>query len=207
MQCFDEWFTQHLTGRIDDQINAPEVICRFHNIVNINRPGFNTDGIGFIDIPCLVVRQATPFHVIGIVGQFDLHFMIDTAFCPACFFRPQNIQQGFRLITFFIDPIRSLRVLRDIPGLSRQECFGNLALCTVVAYRSFGYTPFFCDLSNRYIFHTRHLRVILSIDIIPHYRQEIKNLFALILFVFAVIGNAIIFRPHCRTVWLCIRER
>ena len=57
---------------IDDQINATEVIRGFNHIVHIQHLVFYTDGVGFKNITCLVVRQAAALDVVRVVGQVDL---------------------------------------------------------------------------------------------------------------------------------------
>ena len=64
MQLFDQSFGDGLLGIPDDHINAFEVIGRFDYIVHIDNTVPYANGIGFIDIPCLVMGQTAAFNVV-----------------------------------------------------------------------------------------------------------------------------------------------
>ena len=147
------------------------------------------------DLPCLIVRQATPFHVIGIVGQFDLHFMIDTAFCPLAFSIRRTSSRVSGSSLFYWSDL----VFAHPPGYSRsfpsemlRESFPLHSSCVPffrihpIFLRSeqpihISYTPPPCDIIQRYY-------ATLS--------EKIKNIFAMIISVFAVIGKALHTRFH-----------
>ena len=56
-----------------------EVVDGFHNIIHVHSSIFNPDGVCFEDISSLIMCQAAALDMIGIVGQINLHFMIDAA--------------------------------------------------------------------------------------------------------------------------------
>ena len=80
MQLFDQSFVDGLLSIPDDHINALEVIGRFDHIIHIDNAIFHANGIGFIDIPRLVMGQAAALNVVGVIGKVDLDFVIDAAF-------------------------------------------------------------------------------------------------------------------------------
>ena len=64
VQLFDQSFGDGLLGIPDDHINAFEVIGRFDYIIHIDNTVPYANGIGFIDIPCLVMGQTAAFNVV-----------------------------------------------------------------------------------------------------------------------------------------------
>ena len=64
----------------DDHINALEVIGCFDHIIYIDNTVLHANGVGFVDIPCLVVGQTAALNVIGVIGKVDLDFVIDATF-------------------------------------------------------------------------------------------------------------------------------
>lgn len=98
MQFFDECLTQRLPCVGDHIVNAAEMVDGFDDIINIYDLFFKTDRIGLEDISCLIMRELAAFHMIGIIGQFDLDFVIDTAFSVAPHFIPQDFQQCMRFV-------------------------------------------------------------------------------------------------------------
>lgn len=80
MQLFDQSFADGLLGISDDHIDALEVIGCFDYIIYIDNTVLHANGVGFIDIPCLVMGQAAALNVIGVIGKVDLDFVIDSTF-------------------------------------------------------------------------------------------------------------------------------
>ncbi len=67
---------------VDDIVEASEVIHRFNDIVHINNPVANADGVRLKDKARLVMSQAAAFDMIGVIGQVNLRTMIDASFQP-----------------------------------------------------------------------------------------------------------------------------
>ena len=64
VQLFDESFGDGLLGIPDDYINAFEVIGCFDYIIHIDNTILHANGVGFVDIPCLVMGQTAAFNVV-----------------------------------------------------------------------------------------------------------------------------------------------
>ena len=93
VQFFDQVLGQLFIGPVDDQVDASEVVGRFHDIIDIHAFVRNADGIGLKDETRLLVRQPAPLDVVGIISQVDLGTMIDsTSNLPILLF-PKPFQQ------------------------------------------------------------------------------------------------------------------
>ena len=92
MQLLDELLRQGRPSPIDHQIDAAKVIGRLDDIVHIHRRIGNADGVRLKNIPGLIVGQAAALHMIGVVGQIDLHHMIDAAGQLRRLLLPQDAQ-------------------------------------------------------------------------------------------------------------------
>ncbi|MPN36536.1 hypothetical protein SDC9_184045 [bioreactor metagenome] len=64
----------------------------FHNIIHVHCPTIRADSVGFENIARLVVGQPTTLDVVGVVGQLDLHLVVDTAGGLCSFFHFQHFQ-------------------------------------------------------------------------------------------------------------------
>ena len=64
MQLFDQSFGDGLLGIPDNYINAFEVIGCFDYIIHIDNTILHANGVGFVDIPCLVMGQTAAFNVV-----------------------------------------------------------------------------------------------------------------------------------------------
>ena len=155
MQFFDECLAQRLPCVGDHIVNAAEMVDGFDNIIDIDDLFFKTDRIGLEDISCLIMRELAAFHVIGVIGQFDLDFMIDTAFSVAPHLVPQNFKQCMRL--FQTTSARLCCICRYMPGFADQHCTGNSSFRAVVADRSLRNAPFFCNFGR-----FQHIHMITS---------------------------------------------
>ena len=158
---------------IDDQINATEVIRGFNHIVHIQHLVFYTDGVGFKNITCLVVRQAAALDVVRVVGQVDLGFVIDASGILRSFFFLQNGKQCFDRRFFAVTASRLFHILRNVPCFADQHSTRNTFLCTVISHASFGNIPLFRYFCNRKIVHMLTSERDSCIYSIPYYRQEI----------------------------------
>ena len=67
---------------VDDIVKASEVIHRLNDIIHINNPVANADGVRLKDKARLVMSQAAAFDMIGVIGQVNLRTMIDASFQP-----------------------------------------------------------------------------------------------------------------------------
>lgn len=65
---------------VDDIVKASEMIHRLNDIIHINNPVANANGVRFKDKARLVVCQSATFDMIGVIGQVNLRTMIDASF-------------------------------------------------------------------------------------------------------------------------------
>ena len=57
---------------VDNIINTPEVVHRFHDIIDGGVFGRDAERIGLEDIACLFLGQFAAFDMIGVVGKVNL---------------------------------------------------------------------------------------------------------------------------------------
>ena len=93
MERLDKNFAQCVICLLDDKVDTAEVVCRFHDVVDIDRSGFCGNRVRFVNITRLVVCQAASLHMIGIIGKFDLYLVIDAALDAVFFFCAQYLRQ------------------------------------------------------------------------------------------------------------------
>lgn len=79
--------------------------------------------------------------LIGIIGQFHLHFMVNSAVDPAALFLFENISQSLQRGFAFIAPFGLLGVFGNVPGLARQKSARDTACRAVVADAALGGIP------------------------------------------------------------------
>ena len=138
---FDEFLAELRFCAFDDLINTAEVIGGFDDIVHPHAFLGDADGIGFKNKTRLIMGQAAALHVIGVIGQFYLHLMINSAVDPAALFLFENIRQGLRHGFAFIAPFGFLGIFGNIPGLARQKSAGDAPCRAVVADTALGGVP------------------------------------------------------------------
>ena len=85
--------------------------------------------------------QAAALHVIGVIGEFHLHLMINSAVDPAALFLFKNICQGLLRGLAFIAPFGLLGIFWNVPGLARQKSAGDATCRAVVADAALGGIP------------------------------------------------------------------
>ena len=132
----------------DNLVDTTKVIGGFDDIVHPHAFLGNADGVCFKNKARLLVGQAAALHVIGIIGQFHLHLMINSAVSLAALFLYENIRQSLRCGLAFIAPFGFLGVFRNVPGLARQKSTRNAACRAVVADAALGGVP-----KRRYLFY------------------------------------------------------
>ncbi len=49
---------------VNNEVYATEVVCRFDNVINLNRIFGNADGIRFKDISCLFLGKSATLNMI-----------------------------------------------------------------------------------------------------------------------------------------------
>ena len=86
MQLFDESLRQTFVRTFYDTVDRPEMVRCLDDVVNIDRPLSDADGIRLEDISRLVMREAAAFDVIGVVRELDLRLVIDPARIVLAFF-------------------------------------------------------------------------------------------------------------------------
>ena len=121
MQVLNKFLTELRFCAFDDLINTAEVIGGFDDIVHPHAFLGNADGVGFKNKTRLIMGQAASLHMIGIIGQFHLHLMINSAVDAAALFFFENIRQSLRCGLAFIAPFGFLGIFGNIPGLARQK--------------------------------------------------------------------------------------
>ena len=107
------------------------MICGFHNIIDIYSICGNTNRVGFLNVPCLIMRQAAAFDMVGVVGKVNLRLVIDTTFEPCLLLLAQNNEQWHRL-TLPRFSTRKLRLGRNAPSLTHEGCTLNLSKGAVI---------------------------------------------------------------------------
>lgn len=137
MQLFNKRFADGFLCIPDDKVNALKVIGCFDHIIHIDNTVLHADGIGFVNIPRLVMGQAAALDVVGVIGEVDLNFVVDAALDLPVHLVLQNIQQGTGCFRLFVGARRALCILRNIPCLAGKHCARDLAGSTVVADSSF----------------------------------------------------------------------
>ncbi len=141
MQVFDEFLAELRFCAFDNLVDTTKVIGGFNDIVHPHAFLGNADGVGFKNKACLIVGQAAALHVIGIIGQFHLHLMINSAVGLAALFLFENIRQSLRRRLALIAPFGLLGAFGNVPGLARQKSTGDAACRTVVANAALGGVP------------------------------------------------------------------
>ena len=148
VKFFDELLRQSCFCMINNHVNAAEVICCFDHVIHIQHFFFYADGVGFKDISGLIVCQAASFHMVGIVCQFDLCFMVDPTGTFTCLLFFQNIQQSSRFIFSFVGTLRLFCVFRNVPCLAGKKRTVHTPLGAVISNIALGHIPFFRYFSN-----------------------------------------------------------
>ena len=143
MQLFDQGFCQRTFCLINDQVNTSEMVYCLQNIIYVYRAVRCIDGISFKYIPGLVMCQSTAFHVVGIVCQLDLHFMIDTPGYSVFLLHDQSSGQILRRFSPPRFSAGFLCCIGNIPGLSRYKSAGNTSVSAVLTYYPLSDPPFF----------------------------------------------------------------
>ena len=142
------------------------------HIVNLDRPIRYADGVRLKDIARLIVGKATALDVVGVIGQINLDFMINTAVQLGCFLGFQHLKKCLWCVSFFINAVGLRRGFGDVPCLAGQECTIDFSFGTVPAHTAFGNAPLFRRLRDRNIFHSSH--PLSYMDSITRHRRNIK---------------------------------
>ena len=94
MNLLDHILGKSLLCMIDDEIDTAEVVYSFKDIIHVNSVRGDTDGVGFIDITRLVVRQFAALDVVGVIGQVNLYAMVDASLQLRALLLSENLKQG-----------------------------------------------------------------------------------------------------------------
>ena len=141
MQVLDEFFAELGFCAFDNLVNTVEVIGGFDDIVHPHAFLGNADGVCFKNKARLLVGQSAALHVIGIIGQFYLHLMINSAVGLTALFLFENVSQSLQRGFAFIAPFRLLGVFGNVPGLARQKSARDAPCRAVVANAALGGAP------------------------------------------------------------------
>ena len=71
---------------VDNHINAAKMICRFYYIVYVQYFFLYADCIRLKNVSGLIMSETTPLHMIGVICQVNLRFMVNPARIFSCFF-------------------------------------------------------------------------------------------------------------------------
>ena len=145
VQLFNVCFCYLVHGMINDIVDATEMIDSLHDIIHRHTLGGYAQRIGFEDKTSLFLTQTTTLYVIGIIGQIYLRSMIDASIQFGFFFFTQTTQQGIQLSLAFWG---QLRIRRNIPCLSSQECSFNFSFSTIITSCPLTDAVFFGKLNN-----------------------------------------------------------
>ena len=148
MQVLDKFFAELRFCAFDNLVDTTKVIGGFDDIVHPHAFLGDADGVCFKNKAGLVVGQAAALHMIGIVGQLHLHFMIDPAVGLTAHFFFQNFRQSTGRGLAFVAPFGLLGNFGNAPCLSRQKSTGDATCRAVVANAALGGVP-----KRRYLFH------------------------------------------------------
>jgi hypothetical protein len=137
MKFFDELLRQSCFCMINNHVNATEMICRFNHIIHIQHFFFYANSIGFKDISGLFVGQAASFHMVRVICQINLCFMINTTRVFTCLLLFQNIHQSNRFFFPLIDTLWFLRIFWNVPSLTDKTRTLHTTLGTVISNTAF----------------------------------------------------------------------
>ena len=143
---FDKFLAELRFCAFDNLVDTTKVIGGFDDIVHPHAFLGDADGVCFKNKARLLVGQAAALHVIGIIGQFHLHFMINSAVNQAALFFFENIRQGLRCGLAFIAPFGLLGIFGNVPGFACQKGTGDAPCRAVVADAALGGVPKRCYL-------------------------------------------------------------
>ena len=115
MELFNHAFGNFAVGVFDNVIDATKMIGRFDDVVDFDAVIFfeDADGVRLVDIAGLVLGETTAFDMIRVIGEVDLDFVVNAAFCAELVLAAEDLEEGEVLA-----PRRSLwfvAVARDKP--------------------------------------------------------------------------------------------
>ena len=140
---------------VNDKIDTSEVVSGFNDVVHVDTAVGYADGAGLVDIPRLVVSETAALNVVGVVGEVNLNTVIYAAGLSGGFFGFEYVKQSLRRCVASFLPDWSGCVGRNRPCLSGEKSARNAPLGAIITHASGRYIPFFCDLDDRKVFHTR----------------------------------------------------
>ena len=79
VKLLDKRFTWCIGEAVDHHVDTLEMIGGLHYIINLQCSVCNADGIRFENISRLLMGETASLHVVGVIGQVDLNFVINAA--------------------------------------------------------------------------------------------------------------------------------
>ena len=150
VKLLDEGFAQAVGRMVDDEVDAAEVVGGFYDVVHIYRLVRDADGVGFEDVACLLMGQAAPFDVVGVVGEVNLGAVVNAATDIGLLLIAETLQErGFLLLPL----LGRLGITGDVPCLSGEEGSRNLPGGTPVPDRPLGDAERLCEFADRNVLH------------------------------------------------------
>ena len=131
VQTLDVALGQRRARRLDDDVDAPEVVGRFDHVVHRDVPRQGADRHRLEDPARLLVREAAALHVVRVVGEVDLEPMVEPARDASALFGLQDSENGRRKSLCARLAPRTFGVGRNPPRLSEQGRAGNVSLFAV----------------------------------------------------------------------------
>ena len=115
VNLLNQRLSQFVAGTVDDEVDATEMVCRLHNVIDVDTLIRNADGVRLKDEPGLFVGQTAALDVVGVIGEVDLGAVIDSPAYLSLLFFTKSLQQGALLGLPFPG---KLSIGRDIPCLA-----------------------------------------------------------------------------------------
>ena len=147
MNLLNHILSKPLLCVVDDEVDTTEMVHRFKDVIHVDGIGGDANGVGFIDIACLVVGQLATLDVVGVIGQINLNAMVDAALQFGGLLLSQYLKQG-RNLRLGGTTLGQSGIGRDVPGFPRQEGAFNLSAGTIIASRALRNTIFLCKLND-----------------------------------------------------------
>lgn len=117
-----------------ERVNPLKTDMEINQVIRVDAFTRKANRVGFVNISGLVLGRAAVLHMIGVVGQGNLDFLVDSAH-PLC--RPfllQNIQQHCGSGILSLSAFRLLRIGGNIPGLAGEKRARYTAFGAVVTH-------------------------------------------------------------------------
>lgn len=118
VEFFDETLRKSVLRPVNDQVYAAEMVRSLDNVVNIDAAIRDTYGVGFENVPGLLMGEPAALYMVGAVGEINLGTVVDaSADFPFLFF-PEPFKKRTNLSLAL--PWQG-GISRDVPCLPGEE--------------------------------------------------------------------------------------